>query len=201
MALTFCVQVWVDATVDVVSLPGCSAAVATCRTRLSTVEATLPACTWASAWIWAVAWGFGSLTPTLPAAPATALCSDLGRDPAAARPPVAAVAATTPMMATLAVMDPPKMLPNTSRFLHRGLRPRSPPGSPVGAEVGAPGLPLASAGLPVGLASMPVGTSGLAVVPACGDGCVRLALSWADATICERWSCRVAGDGWVTDRA
>ena len=125
MALTFCVQARVDATVDVVSLAGRSAAVATCRTMLSTVEATLPACTWASAW--AVAWGSGSLTPTLPAAPATALCSELGRNPAAARPPVAAVAATTPMMAILAVIDPPKMLPNTSRFFHRGLRPRSSP--------------------------------------------------------------------------
>src|SRR2546430_17600625 len=107
---------------------------------LSTAEATLPACAWASAS--AVASGLGSLTPTLPAAPATALCSELGRNPAAARPPVAAVAATTPKMAILAVIDPPEMLPNTSRFLHPGLRARAPFWTPAGGPA-AP-RPLAS---------------------------------------------------------
>ncbi|TMK53526.1 MAG: hypothetical protein E6G66_01780 [Actinobacteria bacterium] len=167
---------------------------------LSTVDATLPACTRASAW--AMAWGFRSLTPTLPAAPATALCSELGRNPAAARPPVAAVAATTPMMAILAVIDPPKMLPNTSRFLHRGLRPRSslwtPVRTPVGMLLGASDLPLAWAGLPAAAASISVGMRRLAVGLTFSDGCVRLALSWAAATICERWACRVAACGSVT---
>jgi len=68
------------------------------------------------------------------------------------------------MRAILAVMDPPKMLPSTSRFLHRGRRP----GSSVG--------------------------------PGAAEGCPGSALSWAAARIFERWSCRVAEDGWVTYR-